>query len=93
MKISELEPWQMSLISLISVIFLCFIIGFIFDGREKRLEKENQFFRIDFQEEIFGFGLYVDRETRVQYLYKGDAMTLYVDSEGKPILYKGSFEE
>lgn len=38
----------------------------------------------------------VDKETRVQYLYRGagygGGMTVLVDSDGKPLLYEGELE-
>jgi len=92
MKISELEPWQMAGIALVVMLAGAITGGTLADRRDKRLEKESLFFRTSFPEESLGFNLWVDRKTGVQYLYKGDAMTLYVDAEGKPILYEGNLE-
>ena len=93
MKIlDELETWQIAGIALTLMLAGAIPGWALADRRNKRLEKESLFFRTTFPEESSGFKLWVDRKTGVQYLYKGDAMTLYVDAEGKPILYEGNLE-
>ena len=49
----------------------------------------------DLPEEWNMFDIIVDKETRVQYLQDSDgySLTPLIDSEGKPILYDGDFDE
>ena len=65
---------------------------------EDEEETKDRFFKIPYYQmpDDWGdaFEIIVDRETKVQYLCNNDyGMTHLVDSEGKPILYKGKFED
>ena len=68
------------------------------DGYENDEELGERFFRIPSYNlpEDWGetFGVIVDRKTGVQYLCYGDyGITPFIDSDGKPILYKDEEEE
>lgn len=60
---------------------------------EEEVINNNKFYSISAGD---GNHIYVDKETRVQYLFVregyGGGLTVLVDADGKPILYEGSFE-
>ena len=64
---------------------------------EKR-KVDDRFFRLYSQGGALsvGYQIWVDRETRVQYLHcsegYGGGLTVLVDAEGKPLLYRDSLQ-
>ncbi len=59
---------------------------------------EKRFVRVYKQSEFAGYHyIWVDRETRVQYLVssisQGGGVTPLIDAEGKPLLYSGSLDK
>lgn len=68
------------------------------DNDEYEDDNNGRFYYIDNEdlpEEWNIFDIIVDKETRVQYLQdeEGYSLTPLIDSEGKPILYTGEFDE
>lgn len=59
----------------------------------KKMAKEDRFQRVLEEDRFFGCNeIWVDTQTGVQYLYRacgnGGGMTVLVDAEGKPLLYR-----
>ena len=56
------------------------------------MAKEKRFTKVYAQGALGGLEIYVDTETSVQYLFiqsgYGGGLTVLVDQEGKPLLYK-----
>ena len=68
------------------------------DDNDEEDDDNGRFYFIDnddLPEEWNMFDIIVDKETRVQYLQdsEGYSLTPLIDSEGKPILYTGDFDE
>ena len=53
------------------------------------MKKENERFVRVCREETVLMEIYVDKETRVQYLWHFNGLTVLVDPAGKPLLYQG----
>ena len=57
------------------------------------MAKDKRFTKVYAQGALGGLEIFVDTETSVQYLFiqsgYGDGLTVLVDREGKPLLYKG----
>lgn len=88
----------------LSIILCCLLLSISLIGCGKDEEKSNfisvgnrTFYVISSDEQYVAWDIYVDTETKVQYIYfRGDnsycsAMSILVDADGKPILYEGSF--
>ena len=58
------------------------------------MAKDKRFTKVYAQGALGGLEIFVDTETSVQYLFiqsgYGGGMTVLVDQEGKPLLYKGN---
>jgi len=59
--------------------------------------KNDRFVKVHEEGVLAGRTIYVDRETRVQYLFASaghaGGMAVLVDKDGKPLLYRGNFDE
>lgn len=81
----------------IKIIILSLIllgIVFILSGCEVNATKEEQRFIRIASGDSYGIAVYYDKETKVEYAIKnnghgGTSLTLLVDQEGKPLLYRG----
>ena len=82
------------------IISLLIIIGIILTGWllkdvtiSNNYAENERFIQIYNQFSKDGFRIYYDKETKVMYLildiYKGGGITVLVDKDGKPLLYRG----
>lgn len=83
------------------IISLLIIIGIVLTGLllkdvtiSNNYAENERFIQICNQSSMHnGFRIYYDKETKVMYLisdiYKGGGITVLVDKDGKPLLYKG----
>ena len=82
------------------IISLAIIIGVVSIGwllKDVTIQNvnatDNRFIQIYNQSSNDGFRIYYDKKTKVMYLvsdiYKGGGITVLVDRDGKPLLYKG----
>lgn len=78
----------------LTVIVIVFLIIFTFTGCNKIVEEkacnDSRWIKICYTDNI---GILVDKDTNVCYLYQsvynGIGITVMLDADGKPVLYKG----
>ena len=82
------------------IISLLIIIGIVLTGWllkdvtiSNNYAENERFIQIYNQHSKDGFRIYYDKETKVMYLisaiYEGGGITVLVDKDGKPLLYRG----
>ena len=82
------------IISLLIIIVVILVGWLLKDVTISNNYAENgRFIQIYNQHSKDGFRIYYDKETKVMYLisdiYKGGGITVLVDKDGKPLLYRG----
>ena len=82
------------IISLLIIIVVILVGWLLKDITISNNYAENErFIQIYNQSSRDGFRIYYDKETKVMYLisdiYKGGGITVLVDKDGKPLLYRG----
>lgn len=82
------------IISLLIIIVVILVGWLLKDVTISNNYAENErFIQIYNQYSKDGFRIYYDKETKVMYListiYKGGGITVLVDKDGKPLLYRG----
>ena len=91
----------MALILSIIIVVLLFLIIISMQTKEGTgmFETNNawnyeRFYQLDLTD-THPFVIYVDKETKVQYIYTSSqaGLTVLVDQEGKPLLYEGDFND
>ena len=82
-------------ITIMAIVMLCCLTSCADDSSGD--DKTTRFYVIDMYEEpsTAPLRIYVDKETRVQYLYNTyeGGMCVMVDKDGKPLLYGGTFND
>ena len=88
--------WRVIAVVLAVVLILCVLVS-CDEANNSTDTPETRFYVINMYDdpETYPLRIYVDKETRVQYLYNTyeGGMCVLVDKDGKPLLYGGTFND